>query len=70
MSEKVRVLRIIEYVGTREWVENTLQKGMISAEGSKSFGKDNENTIKSCLVDKFPEIFKEDKSEGRSKNYD
>ena len=68
MDEKVRVLRIIEYVGTREWVENTLQKGMIPADGSKSFGKDNVNIIKSCLVDKFPEVLKENNGEGRPKN--
>jgi len=32
MSDIVRVLRIIEYVGEREWVENTLKKGSIPAD--------------------------------------
>ncbi|HID0768080.1 TPA: hypothetical protein ACXDAZ_002609 [Clostridium botulinum] len=56
MAEKVRVLRIMEYVGDREWVENTLKKGSIPADGSKCFG---DRVIKSCLIDKFPEVFKE-----------
>lgn len=54
MSDKVRVLRIIEYVGDREWVEDTLKKGSIPADGAKDFGKGK--IIKSCLIDKFPEI--------------
>ena len=53
MSDQVRVLRIIEYVGDRDWVENTLNKGSIPSDGIKTFG---DNTIKSCLIDKFPEI--------------
>jgi hypothetical protein len=57
MGEKVRVLRIIEYVGDREWVEDTLKKGSIPADGTKCFGKEG-NIIKSCLIDKFPEILK------------
>ena len=60
MSDIVRVLRIIEYVGEREWVENTLKKGSIPADGTKKFSS-NEGSIKSCLVDKFPEIIGETK---------
>ncbi|MBD5589341.1 hypothetical protein [Clostridium botulinum] len=56
MAEKVRVLRIMEYVGDREWVENALKKGSVPADGLKYFG---DRVIKSCLIDKFPEVFKE-----------
>lgn len=61
MSEKVRVLRILEYVGDREWVEETLKGSLIPTDGIKVFGKDNQNVIKSCTIDKFPEIL--DKSQ-------
>ncbi|HDK7194927.1 TPA: hypothetical protein PTV74_003234 [Clostridium botulinum] len=56
MAEKVRVLRVMEYVGDREWIENTLKKGNMPADGVKCFG---DRVIKSCLIDKFPEVFKE-----------
>ncbi|BAO04739.1 Pseudomonas phage PaP2 [Clostridium botulinum B str. Osaka05] len=61
MAEKVRVLRIMEYVGDREWVENTLKKGNISANGVKYFGRNEENIIKSCLIDNFPEVLVKEK---------
>ena len=60
MSEKVRVLRILEYVGDRELVEETLQKGSVPADGVKIIGNNNQNIIKSCLIDKFPEILEND----------
>jgi len=37
MKDKVRVLRIIEYVGDREWVENTLKQNSIPMDGVKEF---------------------------------
>lgn len=52
MSNNHRVLRVIEYVGSREWIEDTLKKGCVPADGCKVIGK---NIIKSCLIDKFPE---------------
>jgi len=61
MADKVRVLRIIEYVGDREWVELTLNQSNVPAHGVKEFHSHNhdyKNVIKSCLVDKFPEILK------------
>lgn len=62
MADQVRVLRIIEYVGDREWVEATLHNGSIPADGTKKFcshdNPESKNVIKSCLVDKFPEIIK------------
>jgi hypothetical protein len=56
MSDKIRVLRIIEYVGDREWVEETLKGSLVPIDGIKVFGRDNQNLIKSCIIDKFPEI--------------
>ncbi|NFH40819.1 hypothetical protein [Clostridium sporogenes] len=61
MSDKVRVLRILEYVGDREWVEVALQKTNVPIDGIKIFGKNNENIIKSCIIDKFPEILNKNK---------
>lgn len=60
MSDIVRVLRILEYVGDREWVENTLRKGNVPADGIHEVGKTG-NVIKSCLIDKFPEIIGKEK---------
>jgi predicted phage tail protein len=57
--DKVRVLRIIEYVGDRKWVEETLQRGGIPANGSKKFGESN--IIKSALIDQFPEVIEVNK---------
>ena len=59
MNDKVRVLRIIEYVGDREWLESTLKNGGIPADGTQEFHShdhDYKNVIKSALIDKFPEI--------------
>jgi hypothetical protein len=58
MSDKVRVLRVIEYVGDREWVETTLKQGI---NGTKEFFSDFngikcKNIIKSAIIDSFPEI--------------
>lgn len=61
MNDKVRVLRIIEYVGDREWIESTFKNGGVPADGTKEFHSHNheyKNVIKSALVDKFPEILK------------
>lgn len=61
--DKVRVLRIIEYVGDREWIEMTLRQSSIPNDGIKDFHSHEhpewKNTIKSCIVDKFPEILNE-----------
>ena len=54
MGDKVRVLRILEYVGDREWIEDTLKRGSVPTDGIKDLG--NGNMIKSALIDKFPEI--------------
>jgi len=56
MEEKVRVMRILVYEGTRKWVENTLKRGSVPAEGIKVITDDGVNCIKSALIDKFPEV--------------
>ena len=35
MPEIVRVIRVLEYVGPREWVERTFAKNYVSPEGTK-----------------------------------
>lgn len=58
MKEKVRVLRILEYVGTREWIESTLRNGRVPLVGTKEIGKDNfiRCFIQSGIVGDFPEV--------------
>lgn len=65
MSDIVRVLRILEYVGPREWVENTLRMGAVPANGVHEFVSTEgvPHTIKSALVDPFPEVVKEAKTD-------
>lgn len=47
----VRVLRVLEYTGTREWVEKTLQARRVK--GQVRFG--GVGTIREALVGEFPE---------------
>lgn len=58
MTERVRVMRILVYEGTREWVETTLQQSSVPLTGVKHAGP--VNRIKSCLIDQFPEILDEE----------
>ena len=60
MSDIVRVLRILEYVGERQWVEDTLKNSSVPADGVRVVSERKGNIIKSCLVDKFPEIIEKD----------
>ena len=55
-KEKVRVLRILEYVGDREWVEKTLKSSSVPMNGDSSINTGRENIIKSAIIDSFPEI--------------
>jgi len=55
-EEKVRVMRILIYEGTRGWVEETLKRSLVPLDGIKVIQK---NCIKSALIDKFPEILGE-----------
>lgn len=51
--DKVRVLRILEYVGTRECVEKTLQTGGVPSNGAY---ESSNITIRSAIIGQYPEI--------------
>lgn len=53
-EDKVRVIRIIEYVGPRHWVEATL---LDSIQGTKVLGEDR--FISAATIGSFPEILEE-----------
>lgn len=53
-EEIVTIIRVLEYTGTRKWVENTLNKGHIPTNGIKVFGENC--TIKSATLGTFTEI--------------
>jgi hypothetical protein len=58
MSDRVRVLRIIEYIGDREWVEYTLAHGAVPPNGTKDFnnpGGTKMRIIHSKLLGDFAE---------------
>jgi len=60
IMNRVRVLRIIEYVGDREWVERTVSK---SIHGKRTY---KDNTITAVTVNEYPEVLlnqQEDKSD-------
>lgn len=50
MEEEIRVLRVIEYVGPRSRVEDTIRR---SIHGDKTFGF---VTIRAATIGMFPEI--------------
>lgn len=54
MTETVRVLRILEYVGPREWVEMTLAKGGVPSNGE--YRAHSGAVIRSAIIGQFPEI--------------
>jgi len=54
MSEIVRVLRILEYTGPREWVEMTMQKNAVPSNGAYQVDKDK--CIRSAVIGQYPEI--------------
>jgi hypothetical protein len=53
-SDIVRVLRILEYVGPREWVEHTLNKGGVPATGQIHLSETQ--CIRSAILGTYPEI--------------
>jgi hypothetical protein len=55
-KEIVRVLRILEYVGERDWVEDTLARGSVPANGTSAHHTGTRNIIKSAIIDQFPEV--------------
>ncbi len=51
MSDIVRVLWLVEYVGPREWVEETVQRAI---HGTRTL--ENGGRIRAVTVDEFPEV--------------
>lgn len=62
MTDIVRVLRILEYVGPRDWVEKTLSQGGVPARGEHRVAQHN-GVIRSAVLGDYPEIL-EVKEEG------
>lgn len=58
-EDRVRVLRVLEYEGTREWLEFTLSNNAIK--GTKIF--DNGCTIREASIGEFPQVVEEPKEE-------
>lgn len=53
MTDIVRVLRVIEYVGPRDWVEATVARAV---HGEKEVGPGR--YIRAATLDQYPEILK------------
>lgn len=56
-QEIVRIIRVMEYVGTRSWVEKTLNGGAVPANGVHVI--DGVGEIRSATLGQFPEVLKE-----------
>lgn len=52
-EDKVRILRIVEYIGSRSVVERQIAN---SIHGTRKFGPSNEMTINVATIGEFPEI--------------
>lgn len=59
MSDRVRILRVLEYEGPREWAERTLTGGAVPTNGEYRGGN---FVIRSAILGQFPEIM--EKPEG------
>lgn len=55
MTDIVRVLRVVEYVGERAWVEETVAR---SIQGTKQINR--RNSIKAATIGAYPELLEED----------
>lgn len=51
MMDRVRVLRILEYEGSREWVEETIRRSLT---GEKQIG--NFGIIRAATLGTYPEV--------------
>lgn len=60
MTQVVRVLRLLEYVGTREWVEATLSRNAVQ----NSHIVPNGGRITSAILGSFPEVVAKHASPG------
>lgn len=53
MTDIIRVLRILEYVGPREQIERTLAQGAVPANGQHHYG---DGVIRSAIIGQYPEV--------------
>lgn len=58
MSDRVRVLRLVEYEGPREWVEETIGRAI---HGRKQIGRIDGETVyvTAVTLDEFPRVLEE-----------
>lgn len=52
-AQQIRVLRVVEYVGPRRWVEETVAR---SVHGEKRFGPGGVAVIRAATIGTYPEI--------------
>jgi hypothetical protein len=52
MSDIVRVLRVLEYIGPRKWVESTLAQNAVK--GTREFG--GQCSIREATIGAYPEV--------------
>jgi hypothetical protein len=57
--DKIRVLRVIEYTGDREWIEKTLEKSLHG-----TWRLPNGGEIRSSIIGDFAEIVPKEVHEG------
>lgn len=53
--EKIRVMRVLIYEGTREWVEKTIGRSITGTKHVDSFG----NKITVRTIEEFPQILED-----------
>lgn len=58
MGDTVRVIRLIEYVGDREWVESSLDRRQIKGTWIAPRG-----TIREAIIGDFPEVVEHEESD-------
>lgn len=63
MKDIVRVLRVIEYVGEREWVERTIER---SIHGTMKCGQ---GEIRAAVVGAFPEVLRDLPVDSHASNF-
>lgn len=59
MSENIRVLRILEYVGNRKWVEDTLSNSGVPLNGTSPNWSRDVGYIKSGMIGAFPDVIQD-----------
>ena len=60
MAQIVRVLKIVEYVGPREWVEQTIKRSL-----PKETRLGSSCIIRTAVIGTYPEILEEEERENK-----